>query len=157
MRVLLLVATALLTAACSSGPEGTGLRRSNTTGGKTSSETTSSDRRGAPTTDDPPASGSDDGAGEPAPAPAPTPTTSSSSPAPAPPPLSGSCANPKCVGLLGTGGCKATDSSGASVVLGCDQGACACLTGGKQTTAFEGDAETVDDLKSLFFANCGCL
>lgn len=58
---------------------------------------------------------------------------------------------------MGTGGCKATDSSGATVVLGCDQGACACLTGGKQTAVFEDDAASADDLKSAFFANCSCL
>jgi hypothetical protein len=42
-------------------------------------------------------------------------------------------------------------------VLGCDQGACACLTGGQQTSAFAGNAATVEDAKALFIANCDCL
>lgn len=159
MRVFLLVATALLAAACSSGPEAGVMRRSGATDGKASKETTSTQRDDAPSTTDSPAS-SPAPNGNPTSVPAPAPTTSSSpspTPTPAPAPPAGSCANPKCIAFGGTGGCKATDTNGATVVLGCDQGGCACLTGGQQTTAFEGNAATADDMKALFFANCSCL
>lgn len=135
------------------------MRRSGNTGGTTSNQTSSS-RRDAPTTDDAPTPGPDQGGGSSAPAPAPTttpapaPTTTTPTPAPAP---AGACGNPKCVAFLGTAGCKATDTSGAAVVLGCDQGACACLTGGQQTSTFAANPATIDDAKALFIANCDCL
>ena len=89
---------------------------------------------------------------DPTPAPSTRDAGTSSTPAPAPEP--GSCAAPKCIGAAGLCGCKATDSNGALVVMGCQDGQCAC-TGGTDAQ-FEGDCTGPDDAKDLFFANCGC-
>lgn len=100
---------------------------------------------------------------------APTPSTTphpSSAPVPVPdagaiptpvpaPPVPGSCGAPTCFELAGVGGCKATDAAGDLVTMGCQDGTCACLTGG-QTTTFDGDVNNVDDARSLFLVNCTC-
>jgi hypothetical protein len=67
----------------------------------------------------------------------------------------GGCATPKCFGALGVCGCIATDSNGASVSLGCQDGQCSCLGGNDAT--FDGDCANAADAQDLFFANCGCL
>jgi hypothetical protein len=67
----------------------------------------------------------------------------------------GSCATPKCFGAFGVCGCIATDSNGASVSLGCQDGQCSCLGGNDAT--FDGDCASGADAQDLFFANCGCL
>lgn len=164
MRVLLLVAMALLTVACSAGADSSPLRRSSDTKGSASNGTKTTQRDDAPSTDDPPATNSGGGStstgtGAPtstpsAPAPTPAPTTTST---PTPPAPAGACGNPKCVAFFGTGGCKATDTNGTTVVLGCDQGACTCITGNQQTSAFAGSVASPDDAKALFLANCDCL
>jgi hypothetical protein len=83
-----------------------------------------------------------------APAPAPAP--------PATPPVPGSCAAPKCFGLAGVGGCKATDSTGALVTMGCQDGACACVAADQTTTTFDGDVTSGSDAHDLFLTNCTC-
>jgi hypothetical protein len=136
---------------CSGGTEDTSLRRSQTAAPAhlpaSSKGTTSGDT--APSTTAQPSSDPApvlDGGAAPAPGPAPAPA----------PPVPGSCGAPKCFGLAGVGGCKATDSAGVLVTMGCQDGACACLAGGQTTTTFDGDVNSVDDARSLFLVNCTC-
>jgi hypothetical protein len=68
----------------------------------------------------------------------------------------GSCASPKCFGLAGIGGCKATGQDGALITMGCQDGACACLIGNQTTSTFDGDVATADDARQLFLTNCNC-
>jgi hypothetical protein len=139
-------------AACSDGPDDSPLQRSQTpapTRSPASSKGTKSTGDTTPSTTPPPS--------EPAPTP---PAGSASAPAPAPPaptpPAPGSCGAPKCFGLAGIGGCKATDSAGDLVTMGCQDGACACLSGGQTTTTFDGDVNSADDARGLFLTNCTC-
>ncbi len=138
---------------CSGGTEDSTLPRSQTPApshAPAASNSTKSTGDTTPATT-PPASTPD-------PTPAPDAGTSPSpSPAPPPaPPAPGSCGAPKCFGLAGVGGCKATDSAGDLVTMGCQDGACACLTGGQTTTTFDGDVTSADDARSLFLVNCTC-
>ena len=160
MRVLLvavLVGSAHLTAACSDAGD-VSIRRS------PSRDTASSAPAGSPATSTqtqaPPASPASPASTpqpDPAPAtPAPVPTTTPAPP-PATPPAPGSCGNPKCFAAGGFGGCKATDGTGATVTMGCEDGGCACFAGGQNTAAFEGDPNSSDDAAQLFLTNCGCL
>lgn len=134
---------------CSDGTEGSSLQRSQTpspTRMPASSKGTKSTDAVPSTTPPPssvPAPASDAGA-TPPPAPAPA------------PPVPGSCGAPACFGLAGIGGCKATDAAGDRVTMGCQDGACVCLTGGQTTTTFDGDVNSVDDARSLFLVNCTC-
>lgn len=159
MRVFitpLMAATALLVAACSGGTEDSTLQR-----GRSASST------GAPTAGSATGSGSNASstAGS-APAPAPPPAADTApagsdagpaAPAPAPAPAAlGSCGNPSCLGGGGLAGCKATDSAGDLVTMGCQDGACACFAGGQTTATFDGDVNSADDAVQLFLANCTC-
>ena len=135
---------------CSDGTEESSLQRSQTrapTRTPASSKGTKSTDPTPSTTPHPSSSPVPvpDAGATPTPAPAPVPT----------PPVPGSCGAPKCFGLAGVGGCKATDAAGDLVTMGCQDGACACLTGG-QTTNFDGDVNDVDDARSLFLVNCTC-
>lgn len=155
MRVFFFAGFAALSfaaAACSGGTEDTTLRRS----------------PGAPARTQAPAGGGDDTSDEaPSSTPASTPSTpgDATSPAPspeggaatpAPPPAPGSCGAPKCFGLAGFGGCRATDGAGTLVTLACKDGACACLTGGQPTATFEGVVNSGEDARQLFVASCAC-
>ena len=137
---------------CSDGGEDSSLRRSQTpapTRTPSSSKGTKSTDSAPSATPQPssePAPSPDGGATSPAPVPAPAPT----------PPAPGSCGAPKCFGLVGVGGCKATDSAGVLVTMGCQDGACECLADGQTTTTFDGDVNSVDDARSLFLVNCTC-
>jgi len=136
---------------CSGGTEDSTLQRQQTsTREPASSKGTKSTGDTAPATTPPPSTpdpnpGSPDGGAAPTPTPAPAPT----------PPAPGSCGAPKCFGLAGVGGCKATDAAGDLVTMGCQDGACACVAGG-QTTTFDGDVNSTDDARSLFLTNCTC-
>ena len=137
-------------AGCSGGPEDSTLQRSQTpapTRLPASTKGTSGDTSPATT---PPASTPDPSSSPDAGAPPPP------APKPTPPPVPGSCAAPKCFGLAGVGGCKATDSAGELVAMGCQDGACACVVGGQTTTTFDGDVNSADDARDLFLTNCTC-
>lgn len=157
MRVLFIVALAALSlslVACSGGSEDTTLRRA---------PVNAPARSQAPSG----AGGGDDATTSTTPAPPPQGTPSDSS-APAPdggagtpsappsPPAPGSCGAPKCFGLGGFGGCKATDGAGITVPMACQDGACACLKGAQTTSTFEGDVTSADDARQLFLGNCDC-
>ena len=176
MRVFILAValmTALILSGCSGGTEGSTLQRgrsasstptveaTNGSGsdapGASSNASSTSSSPSAPAAPTAPAapdssaasSANDAGAGAtPGSAPAP-------SPAPAPAAL-GTCGNPKCVGGNGLAGCKATDGAGDLVTMGCQDGACACFTGGQETTEFDGDVNSADDAAQLFLTNCTC-
>lgn len=105
----------------------------------------------------------------PTPAPAdspvtPPPSTPSSpdggaTPAPTPdgggaPPANNTCTTPKCFGIGGYGGCKATDSAGNQIKMGCQTGDCACQGG--SNADFAGDVSSTNDAVQLFIAHCGC-
>jgi hypothetical protein len=166
MRVLfsslLVAAAALLVTACSGGADGATLQRGRSASSSRSPEATGASAPGAggdangsagpPSTPAPaaPAAGSapvdsDAGPGT-QPAPAPAPSTAAL----------GSCANPKCVGANGFGGCKATDGAGDVVTMGCQGGACGCFAGGQTTATFDGDVTSADDAAQLFLLNCTC-
>lgn len=80
-------------------------------------------------------------------------TTSPDAATPAP---VGSCGTPKCFGVGGFGGCKATDSAGAEVTMGCQGGGCACRAAGHTTATFSGNVNSASDAAQLFLANCAC-
>lgn len=156
MRVLLLTAVAaaaLTVVACSGGSEDA-LRRSQDLTTTQAQPTTESNSTGesSTTSTTPPASPPDSDASPATPEGGATPDGGGAG-TPAP----GTCATPKCFGFGGFGGCKATDSAGASVVLACDNGGCACLTAGTTTSTFAGDVNSGDDAAQLFLANCDCL
>lgn len=68
----------------------------------------------------------------------------------------GTCGNPKCAAGNGLCGCKATDGAGNMIVMGCQDGACACLDGnGNDTNDFNA---TCDDPASaaIAFQQCAC-
>jgi len=136
---------------CSGGTEESTLRRSQTqapTRLPASSKGTTSTGDTAPATTPP---------STPDPTPAPADGGAAPPPAPTPaPPAPGSCGAPKCFGLAGVGGCKATDSAGDLVAMGCQDGACACVVAGQTTTTFDGDVDSADDARSLFLTNCTC-
>ncbi len=99
----------------------------------------------------------------PTPAPPATPTPSDPPPATpdagsttTPPAPAGACGNPKCFAAFGLAGCKATDGAGASVTMACQDGACACLTGGQTTATTEGDPTNAAEAAQLFLASCDC-
>jgi hypothetical protein len=151
-RMVSLAATLALAslAGCSGGPEDSTLQRSQTpaptrlpasTKGTTSGDTTPATTPPASTPDPSP---SPDAGATPAPKP------------PPPPPVPGSCGAPKCFGLAGVGGCKATDSTGDLVAMACQDGACACVVGGQTTTTFDGDVNSASDARDLFLTNCAC-
>jgi hypothetical protein len=166
MRVLfnpiLVAAATLLVTACSGGSEGAVLQRGRSASSSRSPAATSAGATGsggdanassavpsqpapaAPAADTAPADG-DAGPGT-QPAPAPAPSTAAL----------GSCANPKCVGANGFGGCKATDGAGDVVTMGCQGGACGCFAGGQTTATFDGDVTSADDAAHLFLLNCTC-
>jgi hypothetical protein len=168
MRVFILpvaAMTALILSACSGGTEGTTLQRGRSAsstpaveaaagakGGASNASNASNASPTAPSAPPPPDSSaasttSDAGAGAtPAPAPAPAPT----------PAAPGTCGNPKCLGGDGLAGCKATDGAGDLVTMGCQDGACACFTGGQETIEFDGDVNSADDAVQLFLTNCTC-
>lgn len=75
---------------------------------------------------------------------------------PATPPAPGTCGSPKCFGVGGFGGCKATDGAGATVTMACQDGACACFGGGQTTPTFAGAVKSADDARQLFLTNCDC-
>lgn len=143
-----LSALSLSFAACSGGTEDTTLRRtpssregSQTPGGTTLPNETKSDSTSPPPAD-PPA--------DPSP-----PASDAGAPSPTPP-AAGSCGAPKCFGLGGFGGCKATDAAGQLVTMACQNGECLCLGGAQNTTTFAGDVASADDARQLFFTNCNC-
>jgi hypothetical protein len=158
MRVLLFAAGAsvLLLVACSDGAGASTLQRANdlSPARQPASKSTSNDGShggsnasptpASPTPPSDPTPATDAGTGT-------APTTP-----PATPPAPGSCASPKCFGLGGFGGCKATDSAGAAVTMGCQDGACACVAGGQTTSTFAGDVNSGDDARQLFLTNCDC-
>jgi hypothetical protein len=167
MRVLfatLATATALLLTACSGGTEGSTLQRSRslessrspaaTSPGGSGDSTAASTAATTPAPATPPAADTAPAASDAGTAPATTPATT---PAPAPTSAApGSCGNPKCLGGNGFGGCKATDSAGDVVTMGCQDGSCGCFAGGLSTAAFDGDVTSADDAAQLFLANCTC-
>ncbi len=170
MRVFILplaAMTALVLSACSGGTEGTTLQRGRSasstpaveaanaasSGASNASSTTSSSPSApaAPAAPDSNAASSANDAGAGA-----TPG-SAAPPAPAPVPAApGTCGNPKCLGGNGLAGCKATDGAGELVTMGCQDGACACFTGGHATTEFDADVNSADDAAQLFLTNCTC-
>ena len=163
MRVFIaafVTATALLLTACSGGTEGTTLQR-----GRSASSTRTPEASGATGSGSGSSNAASTSASPPAPAPPPAADTApagsdagaATAPAPAPAPAAlGSCGNPKCVGGNGLAGCKATDSAGDVVTMGCQDGACGCFAGGQNTAAFDGDVNSADDAAQLFLANCPC-
>jgi hypothetical protein len=159
MRVLLiapLAAAALLVAACSGGADdGMTLRRGqDITSGKESKTPSDGSKGGS---SDSPTPAPPDSTPDPAPS-TPSTTDGGATPTtpPAPPATPGSCGDPKCFGFGGFGGCKATNAAGQSVVMGCDETGCACVTGGKTTTTFEAEVASGADAKTLFLGNCDC-
>jgi hypothetical protein len=119
---------------------------------------------GGSATNNPTTNGDDDTNNQPAPPPPPSTTQadagskpdSSTTPTPTAPP--GSCLNPDCT-ADGNGlcGCKAHDAQGNLVLMGCQDGACACFDLlGNDTNDFNA---TCDDLPSaqLAFQQCGCV
>jgi hypothetical protein len=171
MRVFIsafVTATTLLVTACSGGTEDTTLQRGRSasasrspgatsatgaTGGGSSNAASGPSSPAAPAPPvaaTPPATGDADASTGPA---------SGSTPAPAPAPAAaplGSCGNPKCAGGNGLAGCKATDSAGDLVTMGCQNGVCGCFAGGQNTAGFDGDVNSADDAAQLFLANCPC-
>jgi hypothetical protein len=157
----IVIGTALLLTACSGGADGVTLQRgrsaastrspsaTNAAGSGDSDSTASSTSASTPAPATPPADsappGSDAGTG----------TTPAPAPAPAAPAL-GSCGNPKCFGLNGVGGCKATDSAGDEVTMGCHGGGCVCFTADQTTATFDGDITSADDAAQLFLTHCTC-
>lgn len=140
----------LALAGCSGGAEDSSLPRSQTqtpTRLPASSKGTKSTDDTAPATTPPPSTTPDAPDGGAAPSPAPTPPA---------PPEPGSCGAPKCFGLAGFGGCKATDAAGDLVAMGCQDGVCACTTAGQAATTFDGDVNSADDARGLFLTNCTC-
>ena len=151
MRVLFMLATAcgVLLGACSDDGGASPIRRRAEAGtaapARTPGDGSQGGSNGSPTPAPPaPASG-------PAPAPDAGPTPPTTPPAPA-----GSCGNPRCLAAFGVGGCKATNGAGTTVTMGCQDGACACLTGGQTTATFEGDATNAAEASQLFMSNCDC-
>jgi hypothetical protein len=149
-------------AACSSPPASTLAKRraANSSDPTEAQPTTRKDApQATPSSGDPPSSSSssDDGtSGSPATPPAPAPDAGSPPP-PATPAPPGSCENPKCLAGGGLCGCKATDSAGDLVTLGCQDGVCGCFSGAELTTSFDGETcDTGDDARSLCLAYCGC-
>jgi hypothetical protein len=160
--MLFLAMIALFVTACSSGSEGATLQRGRSASTSRSPEATGAGAAGsggdanaasaapsmpapaAPATDTTPADGDAGPGTQPAPAPAPSAAAL------------GSCANPKCVGANGFGGCKATDGAGDVVTMGCQGGACGCFAGGQTTATFDGDVTSADDAAQLFLLNCTC-
>lgn len=147
-----LAGSALLLAACSDAGDASSIRRRANSDSPASAAPSKAPNDGSmggssasPTPAPPPS----------APAPA-TPDGGATTP-PATPAPAGSCANPKCFGVGGIGGCKATDGTGANVTMGCQDGACACLAGGQTTATFAGDVNSASDAAQLFLANCDCL
>jgi len=68
----------------------------------------------------------------------------------------GTCGNPKCAATNGLCGCKATDSAGNNIVMGCQGGACACFdANGNDANDFDA---TCDDPASaaIAFQQCAC-
>lgn len=151
MHVLFMLATAcgVLLGACSDDGGASPIRRRAETGTAAPARTPGDGSQGgssASPTPAPPAPASD-----PAPAPDAGPTPPTTPPAPA-----GSCGNPGCLAAFGVGGCKATNGAGTTVTMGCQDGACACLTGGQTTATFEGDATNAAEASQLFLSNCDC-
>ena len=158
--------TGLILSACSGGTEGTTLQRGRSASTTPGVEATSGTKAGA--------SNESSNASSAAPSAPAAPTSPGSSaasttsdagtgatpaPAPAPPPTPaapGTCGNPKCLGGNGLAGCKATDGAGDLVTMGCQDGACACFTGGQETIEFDGDVNSPDDAVQLFLTNCTC-
>jgi len=162
MRVLLLAplaAAALLVGACTGGSGDTTLRRSQDIESNESTPKKPKDGSKGGSSDSPTPSSSTSDTSDPAPAPAPaTPDAGGATPTtpPATPAQPGTCGAPKCFGLGGFGGCKATDGAGDSVVLACNDQGCACLTANKTTSVFDGDVTSGEDAAQLFLANCAC-
>ena len=153
MRVLFALATScgLLVGACSDAGGPSPIQRRASSSAAEPPRSPSDGSQGgsnANPTPAPPAPSSD---------PAPTPDAGTAPPGPPLPPApAGSCGNPKCFAAFGVGGCKATDGAGKSVTMGCQDGACACLTGGQTTATFEGDATNAAEASQLFLSNCDC-
>ncbi|HSO36838.1 MAG TPA: hypothetical protein VLT33_30135 [Labilithrix sp.] len=154
MRVLFILASAaLVLGACSDAGGPSPIRRrasSEATGGAEAQQSDGTPGGGANAPTPTPAPSSDPSPG--------TPDAGSTTPSPTPPPPApaGSCGNPKCFAAFGTGGCKATDGAGASVAMGCQDGACACVSGGQTTATFEGTVNSAADASQLFLSNCDC-
>ncbi len=73
-----------------------------------------------------------------------------------PPAAPGACGTPKCFAIGGVCGCKATDSAGNTVKMGCQDGACACFdANGNDTNDFD---SSCDDPASaaIAFQQCAC-
>jgi hypothetical protein len=151
----------LLLAACSANADPNSLMGG---GGRTRGYSTGDDQTSTPK---PKPAGSANNGSTPTPQPSsttpPTPTGSSSTPPPPPPPPpapEGSCGNPKCAGISGLCGCRATDSAGNLVLLGCSDGSCVCTTLDQVTDGPVDEGGACGDqtqMKALFTSTCTCL
>jgi hypothetical protein len=150
MRVSIL-ALPLLLAACSSAPPGVIDHSRGVPSNDTS--TTEPERKNAPQ-----AKPSPPGDDAPPPPATPPPATDAGAPPPPPPAQAppGSCGNPKCVGGGGLCGCKATDSAGTVIALGCDDTGCGCFVNDQLVAATADTCTSPDEAAAIFASTCGC-